>query len=159
MWPVVTDQVVCWSVCHTNEPCKNGWTIRDAVWILMGSGNRVLDGVQIPHGKGQLWGKERPFWLSAVSCAKTAQPINLPFGIGGHIGATWQIQLNHLSAVAMRPYVILVWALVTMATLRSRCGHCIFCPVISLWLPYVIGQAIYIFILSFVISFFFSFLA
>ena len=25
--------VVCRSVCHTSEPCKNGCTDRDAVWI------------------------------------------------------------------------------------------------------------------------------
>jgi len=24
--------VVCRSVCHSSEPCKNGWNDRDAVW-------------------------------------------------------------------------------------------------------------------------------
>jgi len=37
MWPVVIDRVV-WSVClsvhHDREPCKNGWTDRDAVWAV-----------------------------------------------------------------------------------------------------------------------------
>jgi len=46
---------VCRSVCHTSGPCKNGCTDRDAVWLRtrVGPGNHVLDGVQIPHGKGQ----------------------------------------------------------------------------------------------------------
>jgi len=26
--------VVCGSVCHSREPCKNGWTDRDAVWVV-----------------------------------------------------------------------------------------------------------------------------
>jgi len=32
--------------------------------------------------------------------------------IGGHIGAPWRIQLNHLSVAAMRPYVKLLWPFV-----------------------------------------------
>jgi len=50
-----------------------------------------------------------------VSCAKTAEPIELPFETwtlvdprnhvldGGHIGATWQIQLSRACAAAMQP--------------------------------------------------------
>jgi len=30
-WP---HSVVCWSVCHTTEPCKNSWTDGDAVWVV-----------------------------------------------------------------------------------------------------------------------------
>ena len=40
MQPLVTDRVtqsgcllVCRPVCHTSEPCKNGCTDRDAVWV------------------------------------------------------------------------------------------------------------------------------
>jgi len=66
-----------------------------------------------------------------VSCVKTAEPIDLPFGLwtwvaeestsstifarwrqcghmGRYIGATWPIRLNRLSAVAMRSYVKLL---------------------------------------------------
>jgi len=36
MRPIVTDWIA-WSVglfvCHSSEPCKNGWTDRDAVWV------------------------------------------------------------------------------------------------------------------------------
>jgi len=31
MQPIVTDRVA-WSVCHSREPFKNGWTDRDAIW-------------------------------------------------------------------------------------------------------------------------------
>ena len=30
------------------------------LWAQMGLRNRVLDGVQIPRGKGQFWGKGAP---------------------------------------------------------------------------------------------------
>ena len=47
-----------------------------------------------------------------------------------------------------------------MVALWNRADHYIFALWFLLWPPYVIGQAIYIFILSFVLSFFcFSFLA
>jgi len=55
-----------------------------------------------------------------VSCAKTAEPIEIPFGLwawmstgklayvlyGGavHIGATWRIRLNRPCAAAMWPF-------------------------------------------------------
>jgi len=40
--------------------CKNGWPDRDAVWGLtyVGPSNYILDGVQIPQGKGCFWGDE-----------------------------------------------------------------------------------------------------
>jgi len=45
MRPIVTDRVA-WSVgravCHTSEPCKNGCTYRDAVWVVSGMGRRNL---------------------------------------------------------------------------------------------------------------------
>jgi len=66
-----------------------------------------------------------------VSCAKTAEPIDLPFelwtGVGrnkhkfNHIRQvapmcpsilTWRIRLNRPSPSAMRPYVILFWPIV-----------------------------------------------
>ena len=46
--------------------------------------------VQIPHDKGQFWGKGSPIaqvqGLSAVSCAETAEPIDLPFGLWTRVG-------------------------------------------------------------------------
>jgi len=78
-----------------------------------------------------------------VSCAKTAEPIDLPFGLwtrvgprkhkfnrvrrhalmGGHIGAIWRIRLNHSSAAAMRPYVKLLWSLVITFLVEQSWGE------------------------------------
>ena len=61
-----------------------------------------------------------------MSCAKTAEPIEMPFGMwtwvglrkrvldGVHIGATWEIQLNRPCVAAMRPYVKLLCSLVLL---------------------------------------------
>jgi len=93
--------------------------------------------VQISPREGAiLRGKRHPLWklraLSVVKCAKTAEPIDLPFGLwavgstnsivfaewrqctlmGGHIGATRRIRLNRPYAAAMRAYVKLFWPLV-----------------------------------------------
>jgi len=78
---------VCQSVCYTSEPCKNSWTNRDAVWLgdLGGSREpRIRWWSRSPHGKGQFWGgKPRPIVNcsdTAVISAKTAEPIEIPFG-------------------------------------------------------------------------------
>jgi len=43
MRPIVADRVA-WSVCrcvwHSSEPCKNGWTDRDAVWVENSGGSK-----------------------------------------------------------------------------------------------------------------------
>jgi len=57
----------------------------------MGSGNHVLDGVQIPHGKAQIfWGEGashcKVYGYSTVVCAKTAEPIGMPFGLWARMG-------------------------------------------------------------------------
>jgi len=106
------------------------------LWAWMGPRNHVFDGVHISQEKWQFWGKGEPivkYGDSAVSCAKTAAPIDLPFGLWtrvdrgkqvqsystgganvphgrtGHIGAIWRrIRLNRPSAAAIRPYVKLL---------------------------------------------------
>jgi len=54
MQPIVMDRVawsVCRSVCHDREPCKTGWTDRDAVWLWtrVGPKKHVLDGGPDPN--------------------------------------------------------------------------------------------------------------
>jgi len=53
--------VVCLSVCHYREPCKNGWTDRDAVWVVGSGGTmcNVLDGVSSIScdAKEEFWGE------------------------------------------------------------------------------------------------------
>jgi len=56
--------MVCLSVCHTSEPCKNGWTDWDAIWVEDSSGPRepcIRWRSRSSHGKGQfVGGKGRP---------------------------------------------------------------------------------------------------
>jgi len=56
--------LVCLSVCHDRESCKNGWTGPDAIWVvnLGGSMELCLDGgSRSPYVKGHFWGgKGRP---------------------------------------------------------------------------------------------------
>jgi len=52
--------VVCLSVCHTSEPCKNGCTNRAAIWVedLGGPGNHVLGGGPDPPWEAaNFWGE------------------------------------------------------------------------------------------------------
>ena len=89
MWPTVTDALtwsVCRSVCHDRKPCKNGWTDRDVVWDVH-SGEpwepciRWGFRLQAPMRKGTF--EEEG---AAVSCAKTAQPIEMLFGMWTRVG-------------------------------------------------------------------------
>jgi len=81
-----SSSVVSLSVCHDREPCKNDCTDRDAVWVEDSSGLRepcTRWGCRYPIGRGNFLGKKSPLYvqgLSAVSCARTAEPIDLPFG-------------------------------------------------------------------------------
>ena len=65
MRPIVTDRVV-WSVglsvYHTSEPCKKAEPIEMLFGLrtLVGQENHVLDGVQIPMGRGNFGGKGCP---------------------------------------------------------------------------------------------------
>jgi len=54
--------VVCRSVYHSREPCKNGWPIEMpfGLWARVGLRNHVLNGAQIPMGRGNFGKKRRP---------------------------------------------------------------------------------------------------
>jgi len=115
---------------------KNDRTNRDAVWAMGSDGPKESCAKWGPdrHGKGQFWGKGAPivkYRDTAVTCTKTAEPIDLPFGLwsrvgrrstssiifarwrrcahmGGQLGATWRIRFNRTSATTMRSYVKLL---------------------------------------------------
>jgi len=85
----------CWKSVANSwwRQCKNGWTDRDAVWIedSVGPKERRIrwDPVQIPMGRGNFVGKSIPRHLRRhppVSCAKTAEPIEMPFGSRTRLG-------------------------------------------------------------------------
>jgi len=104
-------------------------------------------GVQIPHGKGQLWEKGSPivkysdFLPLAVQKRLDQSICHLGCGVGwaegstvsiafarrrqcahmgGYIGVTWRIQQNCPSAGVMRSFVKLLWLLV------NTFGYCKF---------------------------------
>ena len=127
----VVCQSVCLPVCHTSEPCKNGWTDRDAVIVLkirVGPQNHVLEGGPDPQWEGAILRRGRTYPGmpddTAVSCAKMAEPIDLPFTLWPRMGRR-KHKFNRPSAAAVRPYAKLLWPLVMV-----------------LWPPYGIGQAI-----------------
>jgi len=54
-------------------------------WARIGPRNHVLDGVQIPMDRGNFEGERaahcKIYEYSAVSCTKTAEPIEMPFAL------------------------------------------------------------------------------
>jgi len=128
--------VVCLSVtlmspAKTAELIEMLFELR--TWVV--PENDVFDGGPDPHGKGQFLGKGTPIarylpwavqkWLNRSICClggrlgwAKGSTSSIVFArwhqralMGGHIGTTWWIQLNHPSASAMRPYVNLLWPL------------------------------------------------
>jgi len=90
--------------------------------------NHVLNGDTNPREKGQFLGKGVPRHArrhSDVNCAKTAEPIEMPFGLWTRVSTkrhkfnrirkvapTYRIRLNRPSATAIQPYRIVsaLWA-------------------------------------------------
>jgi len=90
--------VVCLSVCHSSEPCKNGSTDQDAVSVEDSGGRRepsIRQGSRSPMGRGNFeGGKGRPivkYRETAIICAKTAKLIQMPFGLWA-----WMSRRNHV---------------------------------------------------------------
>ena len=80
--------MVCQSVCHTSDHCKNGCTDQDAIWVedsggprepCIGWGSRSPREGEILRGKGATHCKV--YGHSAVICAKTAKLIKMQFGL------------------------------------------------------------------------------
>ena len=69
-------------VVHVREPCKNGWTDRDAILGLtqVGPSNHILDGGPYPFRVGQFWGLSAPLISIAVVYVKTAERSRCHFG-------------------------------------------------------------------------------
>jgi len=95
------------------ELCKNGWIGRDAIWDVDSAWQRescVRWGFRSPHAKGAVFtGKDIPrhAWrYSAVSYAKMAEPIEMPFALWTRVGprkhvlrggAPWRHLLNTIA--------------------------------------------------------------
>ena len=85
------------SVCHSSEPAKTAEPIEMPFELRtqLGRRNRVLDRVQLAPCKGKIFrGKNTPGHArrhSAVSHAKTAEPIVMPFGLLIRVGPMKQV--------------------------------------------------------------------
>jgi len=95
MRSIVTDRVawsVGLSVCHTSEPCKNGGTDRDAVWVEDSGGPRepcIILESRYSMGRGNFDEGERPAHCKVGHCGhlcQTAEPIVMPFGLCARTG-------------------------------------------------------------------------
>jgi len=73
------------------------------LWARMGPRNHVLDAGPDPPWKGAIWGKGSPTVkyrdFLTVSCAETAEPIDLPFGLWTRVGRG-KHKFNHIRQVA-----------------------------------------------------------
>jgi len=87
----IPNSVICRSVCHSSEPCKNSWTDQDAVWVR-DSGwpkNHVLDGLDPPMGRGSFEGKEWPivkYRNPLLWAVKMAELTEVLFGLKIRVG-------------------------------------------------------------------------
>ena len=118
---------VSWSVClcvgHTNILCKNGWTDRNAVWVLtyVGPMNRVLDvGSRSPTERDNFRG---------------VQPIKKHSESVAVYGAKKRIQSLITARHALQPFVNILWPPVLMLVFCCSCSvfrllvHICFCYV------------------------------
>jgi len=85
MRSIVTDRVA-WSVGLSDtlvSPAKTAKPIEMlfGFWVRTHPRNHVLDGGQIPMERGNFGGKGAQLGQSAITCAKTAEPIVMPFGL------------------------------------------------------------------------------
>jgi len=67
------------------SPAKTAESIKMplGLWALLGQRDHAFDGGPDPHAKGQLLGERKCPDMpddTAVSCAKIAEPIEMPFG-------------------------------------------------------------------------------
>jgi len=96
---------VCLSVCHSSEPCKNGCTDRDALWVEDSGGprNHVLDGAPHCPWEGAIlrWEEAahcKVYGHSAVVCVKTAEPVE------SRAGSVWifKFRFDSISSTQFR---------------------------------------------------------
>jgi len=123
--------VVCLSVCHTSEPCKNGCTDRDAVWVKDSGGPKepcIRWGSRSSSRERAILREKERYIVkhrdTAVSCAKTAEPTEMPYGLRAWVGPrkhVWRCRLalsgeyhwlNRPCAAPMQPVVKLLCQLV-----------------------------------------------
>jgi len=119
---------VCLSVCHSHEPCKDGWTDRDAIWVVQKRPNQSRCYLGCGLGWIKDGGPDHPMWRvnfwhawacpatlcrelckndwtdrDAVWVANLDEPKK-GCVTWGHIGAAWRIRLSHPCVAAMQSF-------------------------------------------------------
>jgi len=98
LWPIAVDGVawsVCLLVCLSWEPCRNGWTDRNAVR------NIDSDGPKEPRikweSRSRLMKQRPPQYMHRHVCRLVLIQCGCWLGVldGLHIGAAWRIRLHH----------------------------------------------------------------
>jgi len=92
--------MVCRSVCHTSEPCRNSCTDRDAIWIEDSGGPRepcITCRSRSAVGRGNFEGGEGSSHCkvqghSAVISAKMAKTIEMLFGLWARFGCRYRVR-------------------------------------------------------------------
>jgi len=107
---------VCLSVCNNREPCKNGWTDRDAVWDVDSDSWPKESWGPDPHTwRGSFEGEKGPAQNTSRTCPtidirKATQQGQNRYGADADCGVPGGAEQWH--NLAMRPYVKLIWPLV-----------------------------------------------
>jgi len=112
--------MVCLSVCHDREPCKNRWNDRDVVWIVDSGGPNepCIRWGPVPirrdnfEGEGWPIVKYRDTLLWVLQKRLNQSRCLLGCGLYPkkhvldkfHIGASWWIRLNRPYVAAMQPF-------------------------------------------------------
>jgi len=103
---------VCLSVCHSSEPCKNGCTDRDALWVEDSGGprNHVLDGAPHCPWEGAIlrWEEAahcKVYGHSAVVCVKMAELVE------SRAGSVWifKFRFDSISSTQFRFFSVSVF--------------------------------------------------
>ena len=109
------------SVCHTSQPCKTAEPIDMPFELRTGWDQQpcIRWGSRSPT-EGAIVGKGKVWVLSAVSCAKTAEPIGLPFGLCIRVGRRNHVNRIHQVA-SMCPHGRERWRHLMNTTESSVC--------------------------------------
>jgi len=122
---------VCLSICHTSEPCENGLTDRDAVWVEDSDGPRepcIRWGPDISSedailGTRRAHCKYRDFLPWAVQERQNRSICRLDCGLGWAEGTTSSVVFTRWRQCAhMGRHMGITWRIRLNRRLQRRCG-------------------------------------
>ena len=101
------------SVCHDAEPCKNGWTDRDAVRDVDSGGPKdpCVTGSNSPTQRDNFEGKRGSEGTLCRELCKKTEPLEIPFGIWTLVGPRNHMLDGHciLAEPCEYDWIVRVW--------------------------------------------------